>query len=257
MYDANVNDNDGDLVLVLGQALPRAFTFTAEGTDYSSADAEESVTSAGFYQYQWSAALSWGTESIPVSLSIETPKDGLDVTADPSGITDATDGVASANFHYEWIRVDGTDETETEIGATGGTYTPTADDVGKLPQGAGRLRRRRGLPGIPHHQSRGSARSSTPSRPLLSTANATVATTIYIIFSEPLDPASVPAASAFSIQVGGDTANTVDSVKIGEVIHGFDAFQGSSNTDGQHPPAVPGHDHRLLHQARRQPASGP
>ena len=66
---------------------------------------------------------------IPVALSVETPKDGEEVSAAVTGITDSTDSVASANFHYEWVRVDGTEETD--IGAVGGTYTPTADDVDK------------------------------------------------------------------------------------------------------------------------------
>ena len=52
------------------------------------------------------------------------------MSADVSGITDSTDGVASANFQYQWVRVDGTDETDID-GETGDTYTPTADDVDK------------------------------------------------------------------------------------------------------------------------------
>ena len=52
------------------------------------------------------------------------------MTADVSGITDGTDGLTTALFHYQWIRVDGTAETELD-GETGATYTPTAADVGK------------------------------------------------------------------------------------------------------------------------------
>ena len=54
----------------------------------------------------------------------------MEVTADVSGITDRTDGLANAFFHYQWIQVDGTAESELD-GETGSTYTPTADDVGK------------------------------------------------------------------------------------------------------------------------------
>ena len=52
------------------------------------------------------------------------------MSADVSGITDSTDNVASAHFDYQWIRVDGTDETDID-GETGSTYTPTGDDVEK------------------------------------------------------------------------------------------------------------------------------
>ena len=48
--------------------------------------------------------------------------------------------------------------------------------------------------------------------PTLDTATATTATTINLTFDEPLDSASIPAASAFEIQVGG-TVGPVDSVE--------------------------------------------
>ncbi len=55
---------------------------------------------------------------------------GQTLTADTSGITDATDGLAYVYYHYQWIRVDGTTVTEL-AGETGATYTATADDVTK------------------------------------------------------------------------------------------------------------------------------
>ena len=58
------------------------------------------------------------------------PRVGIELTADIDGITDATDMLANAVFHYQWVRVDGTDETDLD-GQTGSTYTPTGDDLGK------------------------------------------------------------------------------------------------------------------------------
>ena len=223
VYDSDRDANSGDLILVLNKELPRGFTFTADGVSYSSDDATESEPTTG-YQYQWSASLSWSNNPIPVVLSVETPKDGEEVSADVSGITDSTDGVASANFQYQWIRVDGTEETDID-GETGATYTPTADDVDKhlkvrvvFDDDAGNREYPLTSPQF------GPVVDAVP--PTLSTANATTAATIYIIFHKPLDPASIPAASAFDVQVG-DTANTVDSVEIGEVIHAFTEFQGT------------------------------
>ena len=57
------------------------------------------------------------------------PQRSQELTADISGISDA-DGLADAIFHYQWFRVDGTNETELD-GATGSTYTPTDGDAGK------------------------------------------------------------------------------------------------------------------------------
>ena len=76
--------------------------------------------------------LSWSANDT-VSLSITgdaPPADGHELRADVSGITDATDGLANVFYHYQWIRVDGTDVTELD-GETGATYTATADDVTK------------------------------------------------------------------------------------------------------------------------------
>ena len=67
----------------------------------------------------------------PVVASVGAqPRAGEVVDADVSGITDDTDGLDNVFFHYQWIRVDGTDETELD-GETGETYTTTDDDVDK------------------------------------------------------------------------------------------------------------------------------
>ena len=85
------------------------------------------------YGYIWhDVGLSWShNDTISVVLSVDyAPKKGGELTADVSGIMDSTDGVANTFFHYQWVRVDGTDETELD-GETGPAYTPTDDDVGK------------------------------------------------------------------------------------------------------------------------------
>ena len=76
--------------------------------------------------------LSWSA-SDTVSLSITgdaPPADGDELRADVSDITDDTDGLENVFYHYQWIRVDGTDVTELD-GETGAMYTATADDVTK------------------------------------------------------------------------------------------------------------------------------
>ena len=50
-------------------------------------------------------------------------------TTESSPISDP-EGIANASFSYQWIRVDGGNETDIN-NATSATYTPTSDDVGK------------------------------------------------------------------------------------------------------------------------------
>ncbi|WP_419554640.1 Calx-beta domain-containing protein [Candidatus Poriferisodalis sp.] len=129
VFDDERHVNSGDLVIVLDRELPRGFTFKVNSVSYSSADAAESEPGAGLYQYQWAASLHW-PGNVTMALNVETPKEGVEVSADVSGITDSSDGVASAAYDYQWIRVDGADEADID-GETGAAYTPTADDVGK------------------------------------------------------------------------------------------------------------------------------
>ena len=223
VYDADRDANTGDLVLVLDQALPRAFTFTAGGTSYSSAHARVSEPGTGFYQYEWFAALSWANADIAVSLSIETPKDGVQVTADPTGITDDTDGVASAYFHYQWVRVDGTEEADID-GATRSTYTPTADDVDK------HFKVR-----VVFNDDEGNQEYPITSpqfgpvvdavAPTLVSAVADTANTIVLTFDEPLDPDSIPTLSGgFSVAMTASHNMVTTAVPLdGVVAHPEDA----------------------------------
>ena len=60
-----------------------------------------------------------------------SPRNGETLTATTSGIADE-DGMTGAVFAYQWIRHDLATATDTDIeGATGSTYTVTAEDEGK------------------------------------------------------------------------------------------------------------------------------
>ena len=58
-----------------------------------------------------------------------TPRVNETLTADTSGITDP-EGTDNAVFTYQWIRVDGNDETDID-GATRATYRPNDEDADK------------------------------------------------------------------------------------------------------------------------------
>ena len=57
-----------------------------------------------------------------------TAEVGQTLTADTSRITDA-DGLINVSYRYQWIRVDGSDETDI-AGATGSTYPLVTEDAG-------------------------------------------------------------------------------------------------------------------------------
>ena len=121
-----------DLIFGLDKEPPREFTLSAAGESFVSAGRQYDVF-ASWYEYRWpDAGLSWSEhDTISVGLSFDSaPKEGVELTADTSGIMDSTDGVANAFFHYQWFRVDGTNETELD-GETGPTYTATSADGGK------------------------------------------------------------------------------------------------------------------------------
>ena len=122
----------GGLALGLDKEPPREFTLSVGGKSFDSVGRRGVVTGAA-YGYVWhDVGLAWSEhDTVSVVLSVDyVPKKAGELTADVSGIMDSTDGVANAFFHYQWIRVNGTDETEID-GEMGPTYTPTADDVDK------------------------------------------------------------------------------------------------------------------------------
>ena len=58
-----------------------------------------------------------------------TSQVGQTLIADTSGVTDA-DGLGNATFNYQWVRKDGSADTDI-VGATEATYILTSNDVGK------------------------------------------------------------------------------------------------------------------------------
>ena len=132
LYDTDPNANSGTLNLIVSAVIPAAFTISVDGTDYASGAAFRSVLADNSAKYSWTTANpSWSaSDMLSVILTADTPPtDGDELRADVSRITD-DDGLDNVYYHYQWIRVDGTDVTELD-GETGPTYTTTADDVTK------------------------------------------------------------------------------------------------------------------------------
>ena len=140
LYDNAPQINDGALIFFVDEEIPRDFTLWVGGEPFSSTNANEDAFATD-YKYTWdSANLSWSAnDTLPVVLSVysppalgveqRAPEVGETLTADTSAIADA-DGLDDVLYHYQWVRVDGS--TETDIaGTTGETYTPGAADVGK------------------------------------------------------------------------------------------------------------------------------
>ena len=132
------------LVLSFTRHLPRSLleqlTFhVCVGEGFALADA----TRFGPYHYRWdNSGLDW-SELLERTLYLSIPGNnpatgqptitgtatvGQTLTASTSGIAD-TDGLPSS-FAYQWVQVDGSDETDIS-GATSGTYTLAAADTGK------------------------------------------------------------------------------------------------------------------------------
>ena len=136
-----------DVIDFQGGALSLAFDGTESGDIATKATRDKLTLQVGSESFNLGAGnlqgdqetivwtntgLSWSANDT-VSLSITgdaPPADGDELTADTSYITDDIDGLDNVFYHYQWIRVDGTDVTELD-GETGPTYTTTADDVTK------------------------------------------------------------------------------------------------------------------------------
>ena len=123
------------LTINVDREIPVAFTLNIDGTPLHSGN----VTSAreifgGSHQYVWDApSVVWEDGSTAqVSLTLHTDIVlGQALRADTFGISDADGKPAVAQeFTYQWVRVDGGDDTDIP-GATAPFYYPTADDVGK------------------------------------------------------------------------------------------------------------------------------
>ena len=128
LYDGNL----GALVFILDKEMPVPFTLSVAGQDFRSISSVNVASGTG-HIYSWNGAnLTWSaSDMISVVLRVGVPPtDGVELTAGTARITDDTDGLSNVYYHYQWIRVDGTDVTELD-GETGPTYTATADDVTK------------------------------------------------------------------------------------------------------------------------------
>ena len=83
-----------------------------------------------------------------------TAQVGEVLTADPSGITDA-DGLTTATFTYQWLRVDADGvSNETTIGTNAGDLHAGGGGCGQEDQGEGAFHRRRRHRGRTAHQRR-------------------------------------------------------------------------------------------------------
>ena len=105
-------------------------------------DFSDTTHDSGFHTYRWHRDLDWSSEaSVTLHLSLPENNDatgkptvtgtaevGEELTAATGTIADA-DGLPSS-FDYQWIRVDGANETDI-TGETSSTYTLTAADLGK------------------------------------------------------------------------------------------------------------------------------
>ena len=128
LYDGNL----GALVFILDKEMPVPFTLSVAGQDFRSISSINVASGTG-HIYSWNGAnLTWSaSDMISVVLRVGVPPtDGVELTAGTSRITDDTDGLDNVYYHYQWLRIDGTDVTELD-GETGPTYTTTADDVTK------------------------------------------------------------------------------------------------------------------------------
>ena len=146
-YTVGSIQTEADYFTVFGvdQELPVGFTLEVDGAQFESSDASLGSHTYG-HVYTWlGREMDWDVgEEVAVSLTLRkqvenTPQTGAPaisgtaqvgrtLSADTSGISDA-DGLGSGVFEYQWVRSDGT--TDTDIaGATDSTYALVDADEG-------------------------------------------------------------------------------------------------------------------------------
>ena len=122
--------------VVVNGSLPDSAGFRVSGKQFPVSEVTTTSTDAqGVVTYVWDdAGLTWTDEQeVEVRLTVNraatgvptisgTPAVGELLTADTSGIGDP-DGIADADFEYQWIAFDGTTDSDIS-GATGETYRP-------------------------------------------------------------------------------------------------------------------------------------
>ena len=147
-YTVGSIQTEADYFTVFGvdRELPVGFTLEVDGAQFESSDASLGSHTYG-HVYTWlGRGMHWDVgEEVAVSLILRerventpqtggpaicgTAQVGQTLTADTAGVSD-DDGLGSGVFEYQWVRSDGT--TDTDIaGATGATYTLVAADEGK------------------------------------------------------------------------------------------------------------------------------
>ena len=146
-YTVGSIQTEADYFTVFGvdRELPVGFTLEVDGAQFESSDASLGSHTYG-HVYTWlGRGMDWDVgEEVAVSLILRervenTPQTGAPaisgtaqvgrtLSADTSGISDA-DGLGSGVFEYQWVRSDGT--TDTDIaGATDSTYALVDADEG-------------------------------------------------------------------------------------------------------------------------------
>ena len=135
-YEVLRGQGDGDLETLVADTQ-------STGTDYTDSDVSGNLTD---YRYQVRAQRSGDASQgsnvaeVLVALAAQgdatgvptisgTPAVGELLTADPSTISDP-DGIADADFEYQWIAFDGTTDSDIS-GATGETYRPLLAHLGQ------------------------------------------------------------------------------------------------------------------------------
>ena len=147
-YTVGSIQTEADYFTVFGvdRELPVGFTLELDGEQFESSDASLGSYTYG-HVYTWlGRGMDWDVgEEVAVSLILRerventpqmggpaicgTAQVGQTLTADTAGVSD-DDGLGSGVFEYQWVRSDGT--TDTDIaGATGATYTLVAADEDK------------------------------------------------------------------------------------------------------------------------------
>ena len=119
-------DSGGDNLT--GEALPvGSYTLTATAYD-ANGDVLGTLTVSFSVEAQEQTAVP-NNEPTGAPAITGTAQVGETLTANVTGIADE-DGLENAEFTYQWIRNDGTEDADI-AGATGDTYTPDENDVGK------------------------------------------------------------------------------------------------------------------------------
>ena len=147
-YTVGSIQTEADYFTVFGvdRELPVGFTLEVDGAQFESSDASSLGSHTYGHVYTWlGRGMDWDVgEEVAVSLILRervenTPQTGAPaisgtaqvgrtLSADTSGISDA-DGLGSGVFEYQWVRSDGT--TDTDIaGATDSTYALVDADEG-------------------------------------------------------------------------------------------------------------------------------